>query len=267
MLLDTHGRHINYLRVSVTDLCNLRCSYCRPEEGIELKGHADILSLEEIYDIVKFFVARGINKVRLTGGEPLVRKNILFLIEQLAKLPGLLDLSLTTNGTRLPEMAQSIKDAGIKRINISLDTLNAEKYKTITRGGDIKDVFEGINAALQAGFSPIKINSVLIPGFNDDEQQALFDFCSKLGLHQRFIRKMDLHKGSRYTVDNSDVGKCNLCNRLRLTSDGKIKPCLFSDHEIDVRKLGIEEAVNQAMELKPIQGTRNTTRAMNRIGG
>ena len=168
-MLDKYDRDINYLRVSITDRCNLRCTYCRPKEGISLKGHEDILRYEEIIRIVSQTVKMGLIKVRLTGGEPLVRRGFVEFARDLKKIQGLQDISLTTNGTLLDQYAENIFKAGITRINISLDSLNKDKYFQITRGGHLNDVFRGIAAAEKAGFEPIKINAVVMKGFNDDE--------------------------------------------------------------------------------------------------
>ena len=168
-MLDKYSREINYLRVSITDRCNLHCEYCRPKEGISLQGHEDILRYEEIIRVISLAVKMGLIKVRVTGGEPLVRRGFIEFIATLKKIEGLKDISLTTNGILLEEFAQSIFDAGISRINISLDSLNKDKYSRITRGGNLDDVLRGIARAEEIGFSPIKINTVAIKGFNDDE--------------------------------------------------------------------------------------------------
>ena len=191
-MYDNHNREINYLRVSVTDRCNLRCIYCMPKEGLSLLGHEDILSYEEILRIVKIAVKRGIVKVRLTGGEPLVRRGLVDFISSLKTLDGLRDITLTTNGILLEDYAEPLYKAGIRRINVSLDSLNAEKYKSITRRGDLLRVIRGIKKAECIGFSPIKINVVAIKGFNDDE---LLNFA-KLTVHKpyqiRFIEYMPI---------------------------------------------------------------------------
>ena len=181
-MFDTYNREINYLRVSVTDRCNLRCTYCMPEAGIKLKSHADILPYEKIVQIAAAAVKLGIHKIRLTGGEPLVRKNIAFLVRELKAIPGISEVSMTSNGTLLDLLAAEFKQAGLDRLNISLDTLDAGKYRQITRNGDIEQVFAGIAAARRAGFSATKINMVLIPGFNDNEVEAMKKFCRENGL-------------------------------------------------------------------------------------
>ncbi|MBI1922003.1 MAG: GTP 3',8-cyclase MoaA [Geobacter sp.] len=174
-LIDSHGRHINYLRLSVTDRCNLRCSYCMPADGVPKLSHGDMLSYEELFRVASESVALGIEKIRLTGGEPLVRRGIVQFIERLAAIPGLKELVLTTNGLLLAEMAQSLRSAGVKRLNISLDSLKPEVFASITRGGDLQKVLDGIAAAGDAGFPPVKINMVVMRGVNDDE---VLDFAA-----------------------------------------------------------------------------------------
>lgn len=189
-MLDKYSREINYLRVSITDRCNLRCVYCRPIEGFSLKGHDDILRYEDIIRVVAQSVKLGLVKVRLTGGEPLVRRGFVEFAARLKKIDGLQDISLTTNGILLEQFADDIYRAGIHRINISLDSLNKEKYFQITGGGDIDDVFRGIVAAEKAGFSPIKINAVLINGTNDDEVMSAVKWAYKKPFQIRFIELM-----------------------------------------------------------------------------
>ena len=195
-MFDNYQRDINYLRISVTDRCNLRCRYCMPKEGLSLLGHDDILRYEEILRVVKIAVSLGVAKVRITGGEPLVRRGIVPFVADLNSLPGIHDLSLTTNGVLLERCAADLFKAGVRRINISLDSLNSDKYHTITRGGCLDDVLRGIAAVYEQGFSPIKINVVAIKGFNDDE---ILDFA-RLTLDSpyqiRFIELMPLgHPG------------------------------------------------------------------------
>lgn len=267
MLKDRFGREITYLRVSVTDKCNLKCRYCRPESGIELKDHKDILSLEEIYEVVKYFVSKGIKKVRITGGEPLVRKNVIHLVKMIIDLDGVEDFGLTTNGILLPKYAKELRRAGLKRINISLDTLNPDKYSYLTRGGDLDKALAGIEAAKEAGFNPIKINTVVIDDYNKDDLDQLRHFCDENNLQIRYIKEMNLEKGTRAEVLGGEGGKCNQCNRLRLTCDGKIKPCLFSEDDIDLRKITVEEALLDAVISKPECGMVNKSQYMNQIGG
>ncbi|WP_084667212.1 GTP 3',8-cyclase MoaA [Thermanaeromonas toyohensis] len=277
---DTFGRRINYLRVSVTDRCNLRCRYCMPEEGVPLKNHDDILRLEEIVRLVQAALQVGIKRIRLTGGEPLVRKNLVSLVRELASLPGLEEISLTTNGQLLESLALPLKEAGLKRVNISLDTLQPDRYSFITRGGSIEAVWRGIRAALAAGLVPVKLNVVVVRGFNEDE---ILDFASlalREPLHVRFIELMPIGTAAgeyfgyvplqeiwkrlaanfklepmldlpgngparsfRVAGGPGSVGFigalsehfCSRCNRLRLTADGKLRPCLYWQAEVDMK--------------------------------
>jgi cyclic pyranopterin phosphate synthase len=196
-MFDKFDREINYLRVSITDRCNLHCSYCRPKEGISLKGHDDILRYEEIIRIVSMAVKLGLIKVRITGGEPLVRRGFIEFIAELKKIKGLQDISLTTNGILLEEYAQGIFDAGIHRINISLDSLNKKKYFHITNGGNLDAVLQGIAQAEEIGFSPIKINAVAIKGFNDDEVLAFAKLAADKPFQVRFIELMPMGQSNR----------------------------------------------------------------------
>lgn len=266
-MYDQYNRKINYLRISVTDRCNLRCRYCMPEEGVPMLRHEDILSLEEIAEVASVATKFGIDKIRVTGGEPLVRKGMVNLIKLLSNLPVVKDLSITTNGILLKAFAQPLAEAGLHRVNISLDTLNSEKYKFITRGGDISKVLEGIKAAQDAGLNPVKINCVVHQSMEEEDAQQVNNFCSKNNLEVRFITKMDLEKGYFSVVHGGTGGNCEICNRLRLTANGKLKPCLFNDLEFDVRKLGIENALIQAVEAKPRCGTLNHNGHFYNIGG
>ncbi len=189
---DSYGREINYLRVSITDRCNLRCRYCMPEEGIKKIDHHDILSLEEIARLIKIASRLGIRKVRLTGGEPLIRKNIIQLVSDIASLPGIDDLALTTNGMLFPEIATELKQAGLKRVNFSMDTMVGEKFKYITRGGNLEKVNKSIFQALELGMEPVKINTVVIRGFNDSEILNFAALAYKYPFHIRFIEFMPI---------------------------------------------------------------------------
>jgi cyclic pyranopterin phosphate synthase len=200
-MFDKFDREINYLRVSITDRCNLHCNYCRPKEGISLKGHADILRYEEIIRIVSIAVKLGLIKVRITGGEPLVRRGFIEFIAALKKINGLQDISLTTNGILLEQYAQDIFDAGIHRINISLDSLNKEKYFQITNGGSLDAVLRGIAKAEQIGFSPIKINAVAIKGFNDDEVLEFAKLSVDKPFQVRFIELMPMGQSIGFGED------------------------------------------------------------------
>ena len=266
-MLDTHGRTINYLRISVIDRCNLRCVYCMPEAGIQCKQHQDILSFEEIIDVVKYGVNLGINKIKLTGGEPLIRRNIVHLVEMLANVSGINDLAMTTNGILLPKYAKDLKIAGLQRVNISLDTLDADKFKAITRGGNLTEVLKGIEAAQQAEFSPVKINCITGNPFTKQDTEAVKQFALKNNLEIRFIKLMDLKSGKFSIVEGGTGGDCPKCNRLRLLSDGTIRPCLFSDIGFNIRKLGIAKAMQQAIACKPEKGTVCNDQWMYGIGG
>ena len=266
-MFDNYNRSINYLRISVTDRCNLRCTYCMPEEGVPLLSHNEILSFEEITNFTKVAVLNGINKVRITGGEPLVRKGIVNLVKMLSSIEGITDLSMTTNGILLSEYAQQLKENGLHRINISMDTMDVDKFKTITRGGDIEKVKEGIAAAKQAGFFPIKINCVVDRNSDEPEARAVSDYCKQNDLIVRFIPQMDLKRCHFAIVEGGDGGNCVSCNRLRLTANGKIKPCLFNNLEIDIRTLGIDKAIKTAIDQKPACGSLNEINHFNNIGG
>lgn len=277
---DYYGRTINYLRISVTDLCNLRCQYCMPAQGVYKKSHNDILNLEEIELIAKEFVSLGINKIKITGGEPLVRKGILTLINNIAKFDGLKDFSMTTNGILLKKFAKSLKNTGLNRVNISLDTLDEKKYFSITRGGNLKHVLDGIEEAKKVGLFPIKINTVLIKGFNDNEIENFVRLTRHENIDVRFIELMSIGEVAKWSKEKffsttrilekikdlkripkedpsspadyyqlpDGVGRiglispitckfCKNCNRVRLTADGRLKYCLHSDKEINLKKL------------------------------
>jgi GTP 3',8-cyclase len=303
---DDFGRAINYLRVSVTDRCNLRCVYCMPEEGVDQRSHANILRYEEMERIIRAAAELGICKVRLTGGEPLARLGIADFVRLVSAIPGIDDLSMTTNGTLLARHAQALADAGLQRVNISLDSLRPERFARITRRGHIEDVFAGVTAAQAAGLDPIKFNVVVIRGMNDDE---VVDFARKTltdGWHVRFIELMPIGANLAWASDGVvAVGEmqdhieqalgpllpvhgprgngparyhhllgaegtigfigaksdhfCAGCNRLRLTADGKLRPCLLSDYEIDLGGplragasfVELKEILSRAIRSKP----------------
>jgi cyclic pyranopterin phosphate synthase len=324
-LSDSFQRPINYLRISVTDRCNLRCVYCMPESGIALMSHYDILSYEEIYSVVKAAAELGITRVRLTGGEPLVRAGLPDLVALIAGIDTIEDISLTTNGILLAQHATELKEAGLRRVNVSLDTLQPERFRQITRCGTLKSTLEGIEAAGQAGLTPVKINMVVMAGVNDDE---LTDFAAKTvqdGWNVRFIELMpssanepvssklvsvsEMKKRieamgklepSRVEVGNgpakyfrlpgakgtigfiSPVTEhfCFQCNRLRLTADGKLHPCLLSEAEIDLKAplrggAPLEELktiIARAIAAKPkghnlAEGGRPRGRPFSQVGG
>ena len=266
-MFDSYNRRINYLRISVTDRCNLRCTYCMPAEGIPLIQHSDILSFEEIMEVVDAALALGVDKIRITGGEPLVRKGIVNLVQMIASKPGVQDLGMTTNGQLLEKFAQPLKDAGLHRVNVSLDTMNPERYRKVTRGGDIENVLKGIEASKKAGLSPVKINCVILKSPDEPDAVEVAGYGKKLGLQVRYIRQMDLEKGEFYIVDGGSGGDCSTCNRLRLTANGMVKPCLFNDMEYNVREHGAHKALQLALGNKPSCGTINRHGEFYNIGG
>jgi cyclic pyranopterin phosphate synthase len=299
-LSDSFQRPIDYLRISVTDRCNLRCVYCMPPQGVHLMSHGDILSYEEIRVVAEAAAGLGINKIRITGGEPLVRAGLPKLVHMLAQIAGIDDISLTTNGILLAHHAEELKSAGLRRVNISLDTLKADRFEHITRGGNLGDVLKGIEAARSAGLNPIKLNVVVMSGVNDDE---LVDFAAKTtaeGWHVRFIEHMPFTEGTadpsfvpvsemrqrlavlgelepcsfkgngpakyfRLPQARGTIGFitpvsehfCFHCNRLRLTADGKLRLCLLSEAEIDLReplRRGISPEALKSMIKKAVAG-------------
>lgn len=266
-MYDKFNRKIDYLRISVTDRCNLRCVYCMPEEGIQLLDHRQILSFDEITQFTRLAVSKGVRKVRLTGGEPLVRKGIVSLVEMLSEIEGIEDLAMTTNGTLLEEYAFNLKKAGLRRVNISLDTLDPEYYSRITRGGKLKDVLRGIETALEAGLTPVKINCVIKKSHQEPHAQAVAAYAGEKKLEVRFIHQMNLDEGEFTVVEGGSGGDCAHCNRLRLTATGNVKPCLFNDLEYNIRELGSEEALRLAVEHKPRCGSVNHTSEFYNIGG
>jgi len=320
---DSFGRSINYLRISVTDRCNLRCIYCMPPEGVPQISHNEILSYEEIRTIVQAAAELGIYKIRLTGGEPLVRAELPNLVRMLSQIEGIEELSLTTNGTFLKKYALELKQAGLSRVNMSLDTLKADKFRYITRLGNLETILDGIGAAKEAGFEPVKINTVVMRGINDDEILDFARMTYKDGWHIRFIELMPF-KGVAEFVPSIELrqhisllGKlepcasitgngpatyyrlagaegtigfiapltetsfCSRCNRMRLTPDGKLRPCLLGEDEIDLKmplrnnasmeelKSLILEAVASKPEHHNLEGgnLRMVKRKMSQIGG
>ena len=313
---DNHGRIIDYMRISVTDLCNLRCIYCMPEDGVKKLEHRDILTVEEIAEIAASAASLGIGKIRLTGGEPLVRKGIFEIIERIIHLEGITEVTLTTNGTLLENYASDLIKAGLTRINISFDTIDPINYREITRVGDIRDVLKGIGAAKEAGFKQIKLNTVLIGGVNDAYIKPLIALTNDEDICVRFIEIMPIGEcagwNSERFVSTSKVLKedpllepigtdgvaalykkpgnkgtiglispisnhfCPTCNKLRVTADGKLKPCLHSGKEIELRGLHGDDLTNKIKEsilAKPYkheidQGSfSRSNRGMNAIGG
>ncbi|MFZ4463697.1 MAG: GTP 3',8-cyclase MoaA [Bacteroidales bacterium] len=266
-MFDSFNRKINYLRVSVTDRCNLRCTYCMPAEGVPMMDHKDVLSFEEIVQVVRFAVKNGVSKVRITGGEPLVRKGIVSLVEQLASIEGLIDLGMTTNGILLDRFAGDLAQAGLQRVNISLDTVDPVRFREITRLGNLDDVFRGIEAARAAGLNPIKINCVIKKSSSEKDAQAVKAFCEQNDLKIRFIKEMNLETGQFSVVEGGDGGHCASCNRIRLTANGDLMPCLFTDLKYNIREMGIENAYWAAIQNKPSCGSINLSKQFSNIGG
>ena len=317
-MLDRYGRNITYLRLSVTELCNLRCRYCMSEDGVCKKAHEEMLTEEEIVLAVETAAELGITKLRITGGEPLVKKNIVSICERAAAVPGIGEVCMTTNGVLLPQLARPLKEAGVKRLNISLDTLSAEKYRYITRLGTLDDALRGIETALETGFEKIKLNAVLIGGFNDDEIVPLSELTRRWPVDLRFIELMPMLESSEFSSDafipcgrvlrampelteeprDGGVAKlyrlpgaqgriglisplsshfCGECNRIRLTADGKLKPCLHGRAEFPIKGLdreGMREQFRAAMLAKPewhgelsYASHSKAGRGMNTIGG
>jgi len=257
-MFDRYSRAITYLRISVTDFCNLRCGYCMPSKAPQRLRHQDILSFEEIAALVAVAVPLGIDKVRITGGEPLTRRHISRLVGMLAALPGIRDLSLTTNGTLLADQAQSLRDAGLHRLNISLDAVDPERFRVRSGGGDLRTVLAGIEAAQAAGFPGTKLNCVIEKSPDEPDARGVAEFARTHGLELRFIRRMDLAAGHFWQVLGGDGGDCPRCNRLRLSSDGRLFPCLFGNDSYSIRELGMEAALRAAVEGKPQSGQRST---------
>ncbi len=268
-MLDRFNRTINYMRISVTDRCNLRCSYCMPPEGVPLGTHGDILSYEQITQVVKAAAELGITKVRLTGGEPLVRRDIEKLVAMISAVHGIEEVCMTTNGLRLPELAGRLKKAGLGRVNISLDSLAESKYAAITSGGDLHEALAGIEAALSAGLTPIKINMVVFEDTEKAEIEVMQRFCEQKGASLQLINRFSLEcrRSGDGPVPADRPPACEDCNRLRMTADGHLKPCLFSEDEIPVDFDNIAASILAAVGQKPENGTRCRTRLMHAIGG
>jgi len=266
-MIDSFGRVIKYLRISVTDRCNLRCTYCRPPEGVKLLDRAKILSYEEIARIALVAVRMGVTKLRITGGEPLVRRDIDTLVRMLARIDGVEDLAMTTNGTLLAPCARALASAGLKRVNVSLDATRPERYAEITRGGEVRSVFAGIEAAREAGLRPIKLNCVVAHSSLEPDATDVAAFAMREGLEVRFIHRMNLAAGEFTVVEGGSGGDCPRCDRLRLSADGFVRPCLFSDLSFSVRELGAERAFIEAVRWKPAAGTSSKHSSMCRIGG
>jgi len=238
-----------------------------PAEGIQRLRHEDILSFDEIVDVVRTAVRLGVDKVRLTGGEPLVRKGITELVGMIAKIEGIRDFSMTTNGILLSGFARELKESGLQRVNISLDTMDPDEYRQITRGGDIRQVLSGIESAIREGLVPVKLNCVVKHSSAEDNAVQVMEYGEQMGLQVRFIRQMDLVTGQYSVVEGGEGGHCAICNRLRLTSNGIVKPCLFNAIGFNIREYGAEKALLLALANKPECGSVNHLEKFFNIGG
>ena len=313
-------RNVSYMRISITDLCNMRCQYCMPAEGVTKRTHGELLSYEAIEKIVKAAVPLGIRKIRITGGEPMVRRGISDLVEKISRIHGIEEIAMTTNGTLLKQNARLLKEAGLKRFNISIDSLRQERYEAITRGGAVNRVLEGIEEVIALGMTPVKLNAVMIGGMNDDEAADFAALTVNRPIDVRFIELMPVGEASQWAerrfVSNEVIKKrlglmvaeeeeagspavyfripgavgrvgfinpishhfCGSCNRIRLTSDGRLKPCLHSDEEINLLPVlsesqeSLTRLIEKAILLKPEKHNLEqhqlcTNRSMCQIGG
>lgn len=266
-MYDSYNREISYLRISVTDRCNLACSYCMPEQKAAVPHRERILGFDEITRVVQTLVPLGISKIRLTGGEPLVRKEVDRLVEMISGTEGIREVTMTTNGQLLSGLAERLAEAGLSRVNISLDTLNPERFRAITRGGELRRTLRGIDAAVDSGLNPVKINCVVTPDTTPEEIVDLKQFCHYKQLEVRFIRQMNLTDGKFWKVEGGEGGHCRICNRIRLTADGRFIPCLFSEKEFSIREHGIQGAYTRAIAQKPERGRINSRNTFYGIGG
>ncbi len=245
-LVDGYGRRLTYLRISVTDRCNLRCVYCMPESGVSLINHEDIISYENILKLARILSRHGVNKVRITGGEPLARKGLTGFVQKLSEIKDISDISMTTNGILFDKYAQSLFDAGLKRINISLDSLNEEKFKRITRTGSLGNVLKNIELAKKIGYNPVKINTVLIRGINDDEIIDFVNFARKFELNLRFIEYMPIGGNITDAVSSQEIEE-----KIKLEFDDfkpkklKIKYNNVSDENVYDNKLSVYDGVSR----------------------
>ena len=263
---DAYGREITYLRISVTDRCNLRCRYCMPEEGIQLLSHDDILSFERIEEIARAAARLGITKIRLTGGEPLARKGIVDLVAKLGRVPGLSQLAMTTNGTMLAPIAAALASSGLRSVNISLDTLDPARYRYLTRRGNIEEAFEGIAAAIGAGLA-VKINMVVMEDTSEAEIVAMRDFAKSRGIGFQTISRYSLQEMKRDGNEFDRPPPCSACNRIRLLANGLLRSCLHSDIDIKVDFDDIEGSIRAAILGKPACGAVSSTLSVGQIGG
>ena len=320
-LYDGTGRRIHYLRVAVTDRCNFRCQYCMPTEGVEWIDHHDVLRYEELLRMIHTFASLGVNKVRITGGEPLVRKGLLPFLKEVSKVPGITEVGLTTNGSLLEEYAPLLKEAGVGRVNVSLDTLDREKFIKLTGQDKLREVLAGIKKAQEVGLTPVKINMVVMKGFNSDEVTSMAKLAIDHPYQIRFIEYMPFRAGENYLFTADEIKEefakagftklipqmknnspariytipgfqgtigfispvsqhfCHSCNRIRLTPDGCLKPCLLSNDEYSLReelRAGISDAslrekIKDIVWNKPrqhhLEQGKKSERGMSRIGG
>jgi GTP 3',8-cyclase len=265
-MFDRFDREITYLRISVTDKCNLRCRYCMPEEGVPRRGHAEFLSFEQIAEAARAAVGIGVSKVRLTGGEPLVKRGITGLVGMLSRIEGLEHLAMTTNGTLLEKYARELKEAGLDSLNVSLDTLDGPRYRELTRGGDIRAVLDGLRAAREEGI-PVKINMVVMADTPEADIGRMRGYCEQAGARLQLINHYDLGRDKKEGYRFDRPPSCASCNRIRLMADGMLKPCLHSDTEVRLDFSRLEESLREAVLAKPPRGGACTNRAMSEIGG
>lgn len=317
-MLDAYSRNITYMRLSVTELCNLRCRYCMPEDGICKRDHSEMMTEEEMITAVEAAASLGITKLRITGGEPLVKPNILSICRRAAAVKGIEEVCLTTNGLLLSALARPLREAGVRRVNLSLDTLDPAKYAYMTRRGRLEDAVKGLEAALSAGFSRVKVNAVLMGGFNESEIPALAMLTKTYPVDVRFIELMPMGVEGGFSegsylpcsvvleripeavrnFQDDGVAKsyhlpgamgsiglisplsdhfCGSCNRIRLTADGKLKPCLHSSQEYAIKGMdvqGMKQQIKAVIQAKPSchpalssGSPSHAGRSMNRIGG
>lgn len=266
-MYDSFNRDIYYLRISITDKCNLRCTYCMPEDGVTPLKHSSLLTYEQIAAITKSAVGLSFRKFRLTGGEPLVRRGVVDLVSMLKSIEGVDFLGMTTNGLLLPRFAGDLKKSGLDSLNISLDTLDPEFYRKITRKGNIEDVFAGIEAAKNAGFDKIKINMVVTEETRDNELASMKKFTLENGLILQRIRQYSLLQIKSDEQMYERPPSCGACNRIRLTHDGFLKSCLHGNQEIPVDFNDIKGSIIKTIHSKPFEGQTCTNRDMNSIGG
>jgi GTP 3',8-cyclase len=265
-LRDSCGREIDYLRISVTDRCNLRCVYCMPAEGVELLRHDEVISFERIALVAKAAAGLGFRKIRLTGGEPLVRRGIADLVGMLAGIPGIEKLAMTTNGSRLGPLAATLREKGLQSVNVSLDTLDPLRYAALTRGGRMEEAIAGIDAALAAGL-PVKLNVVALEDSTKEDLDSLRAWAEGRGAGIQFISRYRLAEEKRDGGDYDRPPKCGACNRLRLLANGRLRPCLHGEVSVPVDFEDIEGSIRRAVEAKPSRGHVCTDLEVGQIGG